>query len=120
MNSSDLKFTGGRKLTDAQVVKVKKLGGFGPKWGPDGSVVRYVTTMPDEKGNQKVVNAEYPEFKRQNYTQEQKEHQQFLEDLMERESSGRHPRVKPSEAKQAGKRLKRYVEQGRKVQGVDV
>lgn len=120
MNRADLRFSGGRKLTEAQFVKVKKLGGFGPKRGRDGSVNQYVTTMPDEKGKQKVVVANYKDGKKPKLSQENKDHQRFMEDLMEYESSGRHPRVKPSEANRARKRLKDYVDTGRPVQGVHV
>jgi hypothetical protein len=120
MNRADLRFSGGRRLTDAQVIKVRKLGGFGPKRGRDGSVKRYVTSMQDEKGKEKIVVANYENKVKPKLNQNNKEHQKFMEDLMELESSGRHPRVKPSEAKRAKKRLKDYVDTGRPVQGVHV
>jgi len=122
MNQADLRFTGGRKLSEAQIIKAKKLGGLGvTKTGTNGAVEQYVTIVPGEKkGENKLAVANYHGYEKPKMSQYNRDHQRFLEDLMEKESSGRHPRVKPSEAKKAKKRLKQWVEDGRPVQGVHV
>ena len=119
MNRQALRFSGGRKLDDNQMKKLKKLGGLGPKKDKYGRTTSTTQILHDGKKNQ-IVNFVPRGEKKKQKTTNQKEHQEFMESLMEYEKSGRHPNVKPTESKRAGKRLKSYVDGGRLLQGVDV
>lgn len=110
------------KLTDRQVKIITSAGGLGVHKTQEGQHTHTVAVLPS--GNRvtpyKVVVYRTAPPKRKNLSTDQKEHQEFMEDLMEYESSGRHPNVKPLEAGRAKKRLKSYVDNGRLVAGVDV
>ena len=116
MNSDALRFTGGRALDSSVFARLKKEGGLGIHKDINGKPIKYVEIMPD--GRLGVYH--YQRQRPHRMSQAQKEHRDFLEDLMEYEKSGRHARVKPSEAKNAGKRLEEFVEADRPLQGVDV
>lgn len=70
----------------------------------------------------KRINAVYENapVKKKKHSNSMKEHRDFMENLMEYEASGKHPNVTPQESKRAKKRLKRFVDNGRPLQGVDV
>ena len=116
MNSDALRFSGGRPLDSSVFSRLKKEGGLGIHKDRNGKPIKYVEILPD--GRLGVYY--YKKQKTQRMSSEQKEHKDFLENLMEYEKSGRHSRVKPSEAKDAGKRLEEFVEGDRPLQGVDV
>jgi hypothetical protein len=116
MNTEALRFSGGRSLDDSVFARLRKEGGLGVQRGPSGEPVKFVGLTPDGK----VMVNYYKQPKKPKLLPEQKEHQDFLENLMERERSGHHNAVKPSDAKRAGKRLDNFVDEGRKLQGVDV
>lgn len=116
MNSDALQFSGGRPLDSSIFSRLKKEGGLGIHKDKNGFPIKYVEILPD--GRLGVYH--YKKQKNPPMSQAQKEHKEFLEDMMEYEKSGHHRRVKPSEAKDAGERLEDFVEADRPLQGVDV
>lgn len=105
-------------MDDSVFKRLKREGGRGIHRDRSGRPVKYVDLLPDGR----VAVYRYPIEPRteRKKTAEMKEHSEFLEDLMEKEANNKHPRVKPSEAKHAEKRLHDYVEDGRPLLGVDV
>jgi hypothetical protein len=101
---------------------IQSEGGIGVHKNQEGQFRKIIAVLPSGDRNTpfKVVKYVVPKPSRPAMTQEQKEHQAFMEDLMEYEASGRHPNVKPTEADRAKKRVKSYVDHGRLVAGVHV
>jgi hypothetical protein len=103
-----------------QLKQVRKLGGFGEHRDVNGRFSHAVTPeFGDGRGNKKVAVWQVKEKKKQrnNFT---KEYENWLENIFEYETSGRHPNVKPSEVKQKKRNYKNWVDGDRPIQGVDV
>jgi hypothetical protein len=111
-----------RGFSDRQLRMVQKEGGFGDYKDANGKWTKSVRAYYDPDAKKKKVAIYKPPERggKKKMTQEQKEYQEFLEDLMERESAGKHDLVKPNRERHKKKQLDNWVEGDRPVQGVDV
>ncbi len=105
-----------KRLDDKKLRRIKKEGGLGPIQDVNGNTHKVNQIGPDGRVN--TYNMEEKK-RRTPRTQYEVEYQDMLERIMEREGSGYHKNVSPTEQKKAKKRLKSWTDGGRPVQGVD-
>ena len=118
MNRDALRWTRGRKLVnDRAFRKLKQLGGVGQKYDENGRVKEVVDIVNDGDGN-KVARwqTDQPERK---LNPHKREILDSMESILEYETSGHHPNVKPTAVKRAKKRYKNFIESGRVMAGVN-
>lgn len=110
-----------RNFDESVLREIRREGGVGHFNDKNGRWVKSVLPFYDPVQKRKRV-AVYRNKKesKPNPSMLNHENRDALESIMEREVSGLHPNVKPSEAKRAKKRLDTWVEGDRPVQGVDV
>jgi len=120
MNQSALRFTGGRKLDDNQLKKLRKIGGLGTKYDRSGRPIETVQILHDGKQNRIVIMVPNTPKSHKRHKMVTRELRDNREKQMEFEISGRHNRTKPTKAKRVKEWLKEWVDDGRPLAGVDL